>query len=327
MINCLDRVLHQLYEKEFIEPDTNPSSRALKTSRMQELRVGIINLHPREHLHIKDLYPRDLGKLVSMTGMAVRLSEIYPEMKAAVFRCQGCRHEITIELLNGHVEEPSQCGRCKKKEVMELIHNSCQFTNKQYIKFQEMLQNVAQGQAPSSVTLISYDNNVDRIRPGDCVQITGIYRCYPIQAQRGKAIYRQTFGTYFDLISFEVLNNKESSMTMHNSGFTSKERKEFIKMADSTTIIDDLISSFSPSIYGNVNVKKGILTQLFGGNHHKVTDGSRLRSDINICLVGDPSTAKSQFLQQVKKIAPRSVYTCGRGSSAAGLTANVRKDP
>jgi DNA replication licensing factor MCM4 len=90
-----------------------------------------------------------------------------------------------------------------------------------------------------------------------------------------------------------------------------------------------LISSFAPSIYGNEEVKKGILAQIFGGANKDFSQSGRgrFRSDINICLVGDPSTAKSQLLQQVYKIAPRGIYTSGRGSSAVGLTANVRKDP
>jgi DNA replication licensing factor MCM4 len=100
-------------------------------------------------------------------------------------------------------------------------------------------------------------------------------------------------------------------------------------MAQGKAVIQQLISSFAPSIFGNEEVKLGILAQLFGGT---VKDWGRsqrghARADINICLVGDPSTAKSQLLQQVHKIAPRCIYTSGRGSSAVGLTANVRKDP
>ena len=109
-------------------------------------------------------------------------------------------------------------------------------------------------------------------------------------------------------------------------------------MADDPDIIDKLVKSFAPSIHGHKSIKKGILAQLFGGtkkkqdmnndrNHQKNNEPSRCRSDINICLVGDPSTAKSQVLQQVYKIAPRGIYTSGRGSSAVGLTANVKKDP
>jgi DNA replication licensing factor MCM4 len=99
-------------------------------------------------------------------------------------------------------------------------------------------------------------------------------------------------------------------------------------MADSPTIIQDLVKSFAPSIYGNYEVKKGLLTQLFAGSRKDfgAIGRARFRSDINICLVGDPSTAKSQLVQQVHKISSRGIYTSGRGSSAVGLTANVRKD-
>ena len=100
-------------------------------------------------------------------------------------------------------------------------------------------------------------------------------------------------------------------------------------MAQKSSIINDLVNSFAPSIYGHEDVKKGILAQLFSGSNKDFNTIGRghFRSDINICLVGDPSTAKSQMLQQVYKIAPRGIYTSGRGSSAVGLTANVRKDP
>ena len=100
-------------------------------------------------------------------------------------------------------------------------------------------------------------------------------------------------------------------------------------MAERPTILSDLVGSFAPSIYGHDDIKKGILAQLFGGSKKQFGEmgRGRFRADVNICLVGDPSTAKSQLLQQVYKIAPRGIYTSGRGSSAVGLTANIRKDP
>ena len=101
-------------------------------------------------------------------------------------------------------------------------------------------------------------------------------------------------------------------------------------MSQDAKIVDKLIQSFAPSIHGHSSIKKGILAQLFGGTKKKLDktdERNRCRSDINICLVGDPSTAKSQLLQQVYKIAPRGIYTSGRGSSAVGLTANVTRDP
>lgn len=100
-------------------------------------------------------------------------------------------------------------------------------------------------------------------------------------------------------------------------------------MADNNNIWELLANSFAPSIFAHTEIKKGLLTQLFGGTRKRFEEAgrNRFRSDINICLLGDPSTAKSQLLQQVHKISSRSIYTSGRGSSAVGLTANVRKDP
>ncbi|CAM6006453.1 unnamed protein product [Sphagnum balticum] len=141
---------------------------------------------------------------------------------------------------------------------------------------------------------------------------------------------KSVFNTYIDLISFRVLeDNRYRSELDQRSIFNDDEKREFNRMADRDTIIHDLVESFAPSIFGHEEIKKGILAQLFGGTKKNFVEGGRgrFRSDVNICLVGDPSTAKSQLLQQVYKIAPRGIYTSGRGSSAVGLTANVRKDP
>ena len=99
------------------------------------------------------------------------------------------------------------------------------------------------------------------------------------------------------------------------------------RFADNENIVDNLVKSFAPSIFGHDNVKLGVLAQLFGGSKKDLPNRGSTRADINVCMVGDPSTAKSQLLQQVHRIAPRSVYTSGRGSSAVGLTCSVRKDP
>lgn len=98
-------------------------------------------------------------------------------------------------------------------------------------------------------------------------------------------------------------------------------------MKDSDDLFLKLSRSMAPSVYGHVDVKKGIILQLFGGVHKQTTEGIKLRGDVNICVVGDPSTAKSQFLKYVCSFLPRSIYTSGKASTAAGLTASVLKDP
>jgi DNA replication licensing factor MCM4 len=157
----------------------------------------------------------------------------------------------------------------------------------------------------------------------------GIYRAVATNVERGRSQLRTIFTTYIDMISFSLVEEKHHKINSSKMTFSDDEKRRFRSMADSGDIWEKLADSFAPSIFGHVVVKKGLLTQLFGGTKKKFEDvgRNRFRSDINICLLGDPSTAKSQLLQQVHKISSRSIYTSGRGSSAVGLTANVRKDP
>lgn len=191
---------------------------------------------------------------------------------------------------------------------------------------QELPELVAEGETPSALTVIAYDGNVDGFRPGDRLELIGIFRAQPGQVDRYKGTLRTLFNVYLDLISFSQIDQQRQGKPQ-STYFSDHEKLRYLRFADSPDPINRLVSSFAPSIFGHDLVKKGILTQLFGGTRKTISGRGQTRSDINICLIGDPSTAKSQFLQQVHRIAPRSVYTSGRGSSAVGLTAHVRKDP
>ena len=161
------------------------------------------------------------------------------------------------------------------------------------------------------------------------MEVVGIFRAQSVKVQRIKTNVKSVFNTYIDLISFRVLEENRYRSEFAQQVFSDDDKNMFMKMANQENVINDLVNSFAPSIFGHPEIKKGILAQLFGGAKKDFSEvgRGRFRSDINICLVGDPSTAKSQLLQQVYKIAPRGIYTSGRGSSAVGLTANVRKDP
>lgn len=205
------------------------------------------------------------------------------------------------------------------------------FTDKQFIKFQEMPEYVPEGETPNSIQIICYDSSVDVMKPGDRVEVVGIYRAQPVRVQKGRRTVRSVFNTYVDLISSKVIKDSRFSnnMDQDKTTFDDDQKRRFFEMAGEPGIVERLVSSFAPSIFGNDDVKKGILCQLFSGCQKQFSQSGRgrFRSDVNVCLVGDPSTAKSQMLQQVYKIAPRGIYTSGKGSSAVGLTANVRKDP
>jgi DNA replication licensing factor MCM4 len=192
--------------------------------------------------------------------------------------------------------------------------------------------------------LCAYDELVDLCKAGDRVEVTGIFRCSPVRVNPRQRTLKSIFKTYVDIVHIQKVDKKrmgidvstldqdvaEESGDIEQTRKISEEDEEKIKTTAARSDIYDLLSrSLAPSIFEMDDVKKGILLQLFGGTNKTFEKGGspKYRGDINILLCGDPSTSKSQLLSYVHKIAPRGVYTSGKGSSAVGLTAYVTRDP
>lgn len=243
--------------------------------------------------------------------------------------------------------EPTFCPRaqCKSPNSMQLIHNRCGFADKQVIKLQETPDSVPDGQTPHSVSLCAYDELVDVCKAGDRIEVTGIFRCNPVRVNPRQRTTKTLFKTYVDVLHIQKVDKKkmgidlstvEQELSEQAAGDSEQARKvtaeelEKIKETSRRPDVYELLArSLAPSLYEMDDVKKGILLQLFGGTNKTFQKGGnpRYRGDINVLLCGDPSTAKSQLLRYVHKIAPRGVYTSGKGSSAVGLTAYVTRDP
>ncbi|MBE3043097.1 hypothetical protein IMZ48_11105, partial [Candidatus Bathyarchaeota archaeon] len=197
-----------------------------------------------------------------------------------------------------------------------------------------------------------YQDLVDICKPGDRVQMTGIFRAIPMRVNPRQRNVKSVYKTYVDVVHVQKVDKRRMGAdpsTLAVEGHEAEEvatSNEHNPMPDSRKLtvdeieklketgarddIYDLLSrSLAPSVYEMDDVKKGILLQLFGGTNKSFEKGGspRYRGDINILLCGDPSTSKSQILAYVHKIAPRGVYTSGKGSSAVGLTAYVTRDP
>jgi DNA replication licensing factor MCM4 len=175
-------------------------------------------------------------------------------MNAALFRCCNCQAEVYLQLESSRVSEPKICNHCKLKDTLEIIHNACNFTDKQFIKFQELPELVPEGETPTSIIVLAYGVNVDGLRPGDRVDVVGIYRVNPTKIQRNQSSVFSLYSTYIDMISFNRV--EETTLKIVNDidsmVFYSDEDKDlFHKMSDSPTIIHDLVKSFVPSIYGH----------------------------------------------------------------------------
>ncbi|KZO94675.1 MCM-domain-containing protein [Calocera viscosa TUFC12733] len=256
---------------------------------------------------------------------------------------------------------------CQSLGTMSLIHNRSEFADRQIIRLQETPDKVPDGQTPHTVSLCVYDELVDLAKPGDRLTVTGIFRSIPVRVNPRQRVIKSLFKTYLDIVHVKRANSQrlgfdsstrsegkvpgaigvggeEADEAEHAAGAaagtggadglsrTAEMEQRVLELAQKPDIYDILSRSLAPSIWEMDDVKKGILLQLFGGTNKSIARGGggggpRYRGDINVLLVGDPGTSKSQILHYVHKIAPRGVYTSGKGSSAVGLTAYITRDP
>ncbi|KGL76186.1 DNA replication licensing factor mcm4, partial [Tinamus guttatus] len=282
--------------------------------------------------NMRSLNPEDIDQLITISGMVIRSSQLIPEMQEAFFKCQVCAFTSRVEIDRGRIAEPAVCKNCNSKHSMALIHNRSMFSDKQMIKLQESPEDMPAGQTPHTVALFAHNDLVDKVQPGDRVNVTGIYRAVPIRVNSRVSNVKSVYKTHIDVIHYRKTDAKrlhgvdeETEQKMF-----AEERVEILKeLSRKPDIYERLSAALAPSIYEHEDIKKGILLQLFGGSRKDFSRTGRgnFRAEINILLCGDPGTSKSQLLQYVYNLVPRGQYTSGRGSSAVGLTAYVMKDP
>ena len=279
--------------------------------------------------------------------LLLETSEIIPEMREGYFQCTNCKKSERSTLERNIIVEPIECKNCHVKGSFELIHNFSLFNDKQYIKIQETPDTMPEGETPVTIHLCAYDELVDFVKPGDRCEFVGIFRAQGMRVNPRQRVTKSTFRTYIDIVSITKFNKMKLNLDEQKDDHfedvdqskyktnelddieKSKLLEEVEKLKKNENIYQILVDSLAPSIWENDDIKKGLLLQLFGGVNKDFTQNGqgKFRGDINVLLIGDPSTAKSQLLQYVHNLSPRGIYTSGKGSSVVGLTAYVTKDP
>jgi replicative DNA helicase Mcm len=258
-----------------------------------------------------------IGRLVMVQGIIVRASATTPQVMKAVFCCSNCNELNYVEQDGETLKTPIKCEHCDSKTRFDLVPKLSVFMDSQRVTIQERPEDLPPGQLPRSLHVDLKDDVVDQARPGDRITLVG---SVDLLQRFGRGGQLRIFDMVMEASHIEV-SGRESEMTA-----ISPEDEEKIKeIAQDPWVHRRLIQSIAPSIYGHENIKESILYLLFGGVNKDLPD-VRIRGDINVLLVGDPGTGKSQLLQFAAKIAPRGLMTTGRGSTAAGLTAAVVKE-
>ena len=299
---------------------------------------------------VREVKGAHLGKLITVRGIVTRVSEVKPLLLVNAYTCDVCGSETFQEISRKEFTPIADCqneNECVRNNIKGSLHmqtRACRFSPFQEVKIQEMVffslkfffslqsrfayrlplpqaDQVPVGHIPRSMTVHVNGSLTRTMNPGDMVHLGGTFLPIPytgFQAVRAGLLT----DTYLDVHHIHQLKKQYSEMEV-----TTEMRAAIERLHDDPTVYQKLAFSIAPEIYGHVDVKKALLLLLVGGVTKSMGDGMKIRGDINICLMGDPGVAKSQLLKYISKVAPRGVYTTGKGSSGVGLTAAVMRDP
>ncbi|KAG8861718.1 minichromosome maintenance protein 5 [Tulasnella sp. 330] len=321
----------------------NHRSDALKRA-MEEVPFVQVSIRTGMNMmSCRDLAADTISKLVRIPGIVISASVLSSRATKLHLTCRGCRSNKIIypavglggmgggkdgalpRICDAKAEE-GQKKDCPMDPYL-IVHDRCQFVDQQTIKLQEAPDMVPVGELPRHVMVWADRYLTNRVIPGSRMIATGIsstFQATKSKKDNGPPALRTP---YIRLLHIEDAGAGAGGSSPFGARFSPQEEEEFQQLSRSENLYERFASSVAPSIFGSVDIKKAITCLLFGGSKKILPDGMRLRGDINVLLLGDPGTAKSQLLKFVQKVAPISVYTSGKGSSAAGLTASVQRDP
>lgn len=288
------------------------------------LRIG--NMPKSAYVQIRKIRNVHIGKLVCIEGLVRIASEVRPRISIAVYKCLRCGAEIpTTQFSDEDIKEPLECdeshngcGRAASATKFVLVSDASTYTDTQDIDIQENPEELRGGQQPERIKCLLEGDLTDddvRIAPGDRVRLIGIVKAKPLKKAD------TTFSIKLDVMNVEYTEHEFSDIILSDELIQKIE-----ETAKNPNIIEDFSKCVASSIFGYEMEKKALMLQQFGGQTSLLPDGTRVRGDIHILLVGDPGVAKTQILMGVAELAPRAVYAQGGASTKVGLTAAVARD-
>jgi DNA replication licensing factor MCM7 len=302
------------------DQDINPPK-----SYLRRFRVSMIPEKSSVPQALRCITSDCVGHITVTTGMVSRISDVKPHISVCTYTCEVCGFEVYQEV-TGHQFMPLlKCNSpiCKENKSghLQMQLRGSKFHKYQEIRIQELPDQVPIGNIPRTMTIHCFDTQTRKCSPGDVVTIYGI-----LMIKRRSGYKAMVSGLLTDCFieASKIIKEKSSYEDVSRQNFdVAQTIRDVIANDDPYEVLS---KSIAPEIYGHDDIKKALLLQLVGGVSRSLPDGVKIRGDVNICLMGDPGLAKSQLLKYVASIAPRGVYTTGKGSSGVGLTAAVTRD-
>ncbi|MCK4730428.1 MAG: minichromosome maintenance protein MCM [Candidatus Aenigmarchaeota archaeon] len=285
-----------------------------------EVELQFKNLPKSQEERIRNLRTRHMEKFLCVEGMVKVASEVKPRIYETLHECQECGEKFSLEQRGSTIVKPYLCPTCKRRTSFKLLEKK--MYDSRWVTIQEPFE-ITEGEKPGEIKVfLKKDLTTPEMQrktdPGNRIILNGIL----------KELSRQVRGiesTQTD-IYLEANYIELTEQELEEINISKEDEQKIIELSKQKDIFDKLVDSLAPSIYGNREIKEAILLQIFGGTHADLPDGSHIRGDIHLLIVGDPATAKSQLLKLVSKFIPRSKYVSGKGVTGAGLISTVRKD-
>lgn len=311
MLEIFDKAAKDVVKENFPEYD----------SIRPEIHVRISYLPVSDQ--IRDIRQMHLNALIKVSGVVTKRTGIFPQLKLAFYGCNKCNAKLgPYTVQNGEERQNGLiCVECQSKGPFTLNAEETIYHNYQAITIQESPGSVPPGRLPRSKEVILLWDLVDTVKPGDEVELTGIYKNnfdHGMNSSHGFPVFKT-------VIEANYIERRADKFS--NLGLTDEDVAEIRELSKQENIAERVFKSIAPSVYGHEDIKIALALALLGGERKELENGMKVRGDINVLMLGDPGTAKSQFLKYTEKAAPRAVFTTGQGASAVGLTAAVIRDP
>ena len=286
------------------------------------IRIRVFNLPKSQYIKIRNIRSKHLGKFVHVEGLIRQASDVRPKVVRTYFLCPSCNQTIIKEQTENKFQEPSKCPSCAKKG--KFILQEKRLVDMQRLLIEESPESLTGGEQPKKIaTFVSEDllePKYEKKRyPGNKIKVVGIIR--EVQMPLATGGKSTKYDLLIDANHIDTIDEEFDDISI-----TKEDEIEIKKLAKDPKIYDKLVGSIAPSICGHDNIKFALALQLFGGAVKERKDGTRMRGDIHLFLVGDPGAGKSEMLRYISTLAPKARYVSGKGATGAGITATVVKD-
>lgn len=282
------------------------------------MRLRIHEVPDSATYELQALRPELLGRFIAVEGMVRRAGPVYAMIREAAWECRRCTTRIRLVQEDEMMQNPEHCDICETRTPWRLIEEDSSYSAYQKLELQASPEGLRGAGQPPQLRIHVLDDLVRNVAPGDRVRINGILTTQPRRRGYQTSV---AFDMVLNAISIEV---QESTLRDHE--LTPGQEASIEALAKDPRRRELFLESFAPNVIGHDEIREALVLCMFGGEAIHHADGTRVRGDIHALLVGDPGVAKSQFLRYICRLAPRAVFTSGKGASAAGLTAAAVKE-